>query len=80
VNRHRRTVWRVFVVACLITTWAVPTKGLALEPQQILVLANRNAAGSVGLARYYMKKRGIPEKNLLALWVTDKESFERDDY
>jgi len=32
----------------------------ALEPAEILVLANRNAARSVGLAKYYMKKRKIP--------------------
>ncbi len=52
----------------------------ALEPHEILVLANKNAARSVGLAKYYMKKRGIPEENLLQLWVTDKEWCSREDY
>jgi len=51
-----------------------------LEPYEILVLANRNAARSVGLAKYYMEKRGIPKDNLLKLWVTDKEWCEREVY
>ena len=53
---------------------------LALDPDEILVLANRNAAGSIGLAKYYMKKRGIPKENLIKLWVTDKETLIRPDY
>ena len=52
----------------------------ALDPDEILVLANRNAARSVGLARYYMEKRGIPEDNLLQLWITDNERCSREDY
>ena len=52
----------------------------ALDPHEILVLANRNAARSVGLAKYYMKRRGIPEDHLLQLWVTDKERCSREDY
>jgi len=52
----------------------------ALEPEEILVVANRNAARSVGLAKYYMKKRGIPKENLIKLWVTDKGKCSRMDY
>ena len=52
----------------------------ALEPREILVLANKNAARSLGLAKYYMEKRGIPEECLLQLWVTDRETCEREDY
>ncbi len=52
----------------------------ALEPREVLVIANRNASESVGLARYYMKRRGIPEENLVVLWVTDQETCSREDY
>ena len=51
-----------------------------LLPDEILVIANRNAAKSVGLARYYMEKRNIPETNLLLLWVSDQETCSRKDY
>jgi uncharacterized protein (TIGR03790 family) len=54
--------------------------GFALEPDQILVLANKMAWGSVGLAKYYMEKRAIPQSNLLQLRVTDKEGCSREDY
>ncbi|MEA1969107.1 MAG: TIGR03790 family protein [Thermodesulfobacteriota bacterium] len=52
----------------------------ALEPDEVLVLANRNAAKSKGLAEYYMKKRAIPTENLLLLWITDKETCTRQAY
>ncbi|MBC8391778.1 MAG: TIGR03790 family protein [Deltaproteobacteria bacterium] len=58
----------------------LPIAASALEPNEVLVIANRNAAKSVGLARYYMKKRGISEKNLVKLWVTDKETCSRYEY
>jgi uncharacterized protein (TIGR03790 family) len=52
----------------------------ALEPDEILVVANTNAAKSKGLARYYMKKRQIPNKNLVLLFMTDKETCSREEY
>ncbi len=53
---------------------------MALSPDEIVVVANRNAAKSVSLAKYYIKKRKIPEKNLVLLWTTDKESCSRQAY
>ena len=52
----------------------------ALEPHEILVIANKNAARSVGLAQYYMQKRNIPQSNLVELWITDREWCSRKDY
>ena len=52
----------------------------ALEPSEVLVIANRNASDSVKLAKYYMTKRGIPSSNLIKLRLTDKESCSREDY
>lgn len=51
-----------------------------LKADQILVLANRKASGSVGLARYYMKNRGVPADNLVKLWVTNREEISREEY
>lgn len=53
---------------------------LALSPDEVLVIANRNAAKSPGLAVWYMEKRQIPKENLLLVFVTDKETCSRDDY
>ncbi|MHC4388386.1 MAG: TIGR03790 family protein, partial [Planctomycetota bacterium] len=40
---------------------------LALEPDQILVIANSDIAKSVQVAEYYCTKRNVPPTNLLAL-------------
>jgi uncharacterized protein (TIGR03790 family) len=58
----------------------LPSFCLALSPKEVLVVANKNAASSISLAKYYMKKRNIPRKNLLALWTTDKEYCSREEY
>ncbi|MEJ5349161.1 MAG: TIGR03790 family protein [Desulfosoma sp.] len=63
----------VWITMCTQALWA-------LESREVLVIANRNASESVGLARYYMNRRGIPEENLVLLWVTDQETCSRDDY
>jgi uncharacterized protein (TIGR03790 family) len=56
------------------------SKVYALDPKEVLVVANLNAAKSKGLAEYYMAKRQVPEKNLLLLFMTDKETCTRDEY
>lgn len=55
---------------------------LALQPDEILVLANTNHAASVRLARYYCERRGLPPGNVvpLALGATLRDSIGRDDY
>lgn len=70
-----------FIIFLMIVQWVGSClPGYALEPDEIVVLANRNVAPSVELARYYMEKRGIPAGNLVQLWVTDHESCSREDY
>jgi uncharacterized protein (TIGR03790 family) len=71
---------QILFMALLFLTFLYPSPCNALEPDEILVLANRNAARSVGLAKYYMERRGIPEDHLLQLWVTDQEQCSREDY
>jgi uncharacterized protein (TIGR03790 family) len=52
----------------------------ALEPNQILVVVNLNVAESLRIAGAYMGKRAIPDGNLLALRLTDKEICSRKEY
>jgi uncharacterized protein (TIGR03790 family) len=63
-----------------IISWTMPAVCRALEPHEILVIANANAAHSVELAEYYMGKRSIPQKNLLILRLTVKERCSREEY
>jgi len=71
----------LFFVAILFV-WPFFFSGLcrALETDELLVVANLNARGSVGLAHYYMAKRGVPKQNLLKIFVTDAETCTREEY
>ncbi|WP_319407975.1 TIGR03790 family protein [uncultured Desulfosarcina sp.] len=70
----------------LIILWPVvfiplmPWVSMALEPGEILILANKNTGEGVELARYYAKKRNIPDANLLLLSLPDDEMCRRDLY
>jgi uncharacterized protein (TIGR03790 family) len=57
-------------------------KGLALECDEILVIANRQISASKQIAEYYCKKRNIPKKNIiyLALGYKPRETISRDEY
>jgi len=56
--------------------------GLALEPDEILVIANGDNSASPRLARYYCRKRQVPTKNILTLSLGTqlKDTISRNDY
>nr|WP_320193803.1 TIGR03790 family protein [uncultured Desulfobacter sp.] len=66
------------VLFSLLNFYIMPAE--ALSPNEVLVIANRNAAKSVGLATWYMERRQIPKENLLMVFITDKETCSRDAY
>jgi len=52
----------------------------ALEPLEIVVVANTQEREGVDIARFYMKQRNIPERNLLLLHTTLNEGINRHSY
>ena len=68
------------VVLLIIILCLFPNLCNALEPEEILVIANKNSHKSIDMAKYYMSKRKIPADNLLEIRVTDKETCSRIDY
>lgn len=56
--------------------------GFALEPQEILVIANKDVAASGRIARYYCQKRAVPDENILSLSLGKSlnDTVSRDDY
>jgi len=56
--------------------------GYALQPDEILVIANSDVAASLRVARYYCARRKVPRANLLALPLGAglSETISRDDY
>jgi len=68
--------------ACLLIVvgWCGPV--LALEPSEILVIANTDYPASVKLARYYCERRGVPAGNVIPVRLGPKlrDSISRNDY
>ncbi len=60
----------------------VPVAGYALQPDQILIIANGDIAASVQIAQYYYAKRGVPESNIftLPLGTNLNDTITRNDY
>ncbi len=56
------------------------TCGYAMDPKEVLVVANSRMSGSVEIAKYYMEKRNIPQSHLLTLPLSLKESISRNEY
>ncbi|MCP4256625.1 MAG: TIGR03790 family protein [Planctomycetes bacterium] len=56
--------------------------GFALEPDEILVIANRQIPDSQRIAEYYCEKRNIPKNNIIYLALGNKllEKISRDEY
>jgi len=52
----------------------------ALEPKEILVIANKTTPKSINIAKYYMSKRKIPAYNLVEVQVIDKETCSQIEY
>ncbi|MFB0524705.1 MAG: TIGR03790 family protein [Phycisphaerae bacterium] len=74
IMRHRAVVILLVLLHCGI--------GLALEPGEILVIANGDNAASVRIARYYCRKRQVPTKNILrvSLGTELRNTISRNDY
>src|ERR1700677_1212585 len=60
------------LVVC--TAW-----GEGLSPDRLGVIYNRDDRSSIDVARYYAKRRGIPEANLIGLSVPDRAVISRDE-
>ena len=71
---------QIAVVIYLIIFAVAP--GYALEPEQILIIANSDVLASVQIAQYYCSKRDVPIGNILALPLGTSlgDAITRNDY
>lgn len=65
---------------CLLISLSFACSADALEPQEILVLANGQEGAGVALARFYMQQRNIPPENLLIIQTAVNEEIPRYYY
>ncbi|HEC02514.1 MAG TPA: TIGR03790 family protein, partial [Phycisphaerales bacterium] len=70
------------VCTIILTASIFCSPALALEPDEILVIANADVAESVQVARHYSSKRAVPEKNILELPLGAglRDTISRQDY
>jgi uncharacterized protein (TIGR03790 family) len=66
------------IVGVLVLACAAPL--FALDASNVLIVANEKAEGSVEIAEYYQKVRGIPEGQLIKISASDKEEISRDEF
>jgi uncharacterized protein (TIGR03790 family) len=64
----------------MLLVFVLPGSVMGLESSEILIVANRQSAEGVELARYYARMRDIPEANLLWLNLSTAETCSRDVY
>ena len=66
----------------LFVFFALTTCVYALEPDEILIVANSDIEQSVELAKYYCERRSVPEKNIISLKLGNSltDSISRLDY
>lgn len=68
--------------ALLLLVVGLPELAAALEPSEILVIANTDYPASTRLARYYCEKRGVPSGNVVpvSLGPQLRDFISRGDY
>jgi uncharacterized protein (TIGR03790 family) len=73
---------REYVFTCCVVLLACARLGWALEPNEILVVANSDHAASIRLARYYCERRGVPAGNVIpvSLGTPLRDTIGRGDY
>ena len=52
----------------------------ALEPANIVIVANRDMPESISVAKHYAKKRNVPEDNIVLLMLPKSEDILRTDF
>jgi len=75
-------ILRQVVVGWVLAYALCCAPAFALEPEEILVIANSDIGASVRIAQYYCTKRGVPPDNILALplGANLSDTITRDDY
>lgn len=71
---------RAWSIAALLLACAAAPARAELAAPQVGILANRNNADSLAVARYYAERRGLPADRILELDLPPDETISREDY
>ncbi|HUV38102.1 MAG TPA: TIGR03790 family protein, partial [Planctomycetota bacterium] len=67
-------------LVCILAMLCAASAAQALQKEEVLVVYNRNVAGSKELADYYVSKRGIPAEHVLGIGAPEAEHISRPLY
>ncbi len=68
------------ICVLILVLFAFTGAAAALDPSEVLVVANSNSQDSAKLAKVYAKLRNIPEKNLVLVKTTTEYDISFDQY
>ena len=73
---------KIFSVSILILICLFTQKCLSLEPNEVLIITNKNIVQSREIALYYCSKRDVPQENILELSLgkNSNDSISRENY
>lgn len=63
-----------------ISAWAEETQSADDVASRVYVVANAADSESIEIAEYYMKRRGVPDENLIAFAMPDAETISWGDF
>ncbi|MDD5063963.1 MAG: TIGR03790 family protein [Phycisphaerae bacterium] len=77
-----KTILRKLITGWFLVYILCSASAFALEPDEILVIANSDIEASVQLAQYYCAKRGVPAENILTLplGASLNDTIDRNNY
>jgi len=76
----KKRLYKFVSCICLLISLSLACCAEALEPPEILVVANGQERAGVELARFYMQQRNIPQENLLIIQTAVNEGIPRYYY
>ena len=68
------------IVFFLCVNMVLPQQVIALAPEEVLVVVNENVRESAALGRYYLRKRSVPQSNLVKVSMGTRETCSRKEY
>jgi uncharacterized protein (TIGR03790 family) len=71
---------RSLVTGLLVVTAWLPRAALALGPDDVFIVANRNVPDSLTIAQHYCSKRGVSAERVIALDLAAGEDISRADF
>jgi len=75
-----RPVRGVLLLRTLLSVLFLEPSAWALQPAELLLIANRQSSDGVELAHFYQQKREIPAKNLILVSLPTGEDLSREQY